>query len=419
MKYDIFFSLAQTPAAGRLPTEAEMFRNFFEQVEAADALGFGVAWVAETHLSSEVQKTHRAPVIPHWRGEIGLNVDILQLAQTIFRRTRRIECGSAVMNILCMGGPIAAAERLSYFLTLHGMDPAESRRLHVGFAAGRFDFMNRASGIVPRDALEEAAGPALKNAIFDEAAEIFCRLMRGDTLASDEVASRRLTRGDFRSDADWARVQAAAGVTADHVTLGRRFEFEPLRIIPAEPRRDLLQLVVGTHDPRIQEMVNQFLPVQVFNLSITRPEIIEATHERMARCYHPAGGPWQRSHMPRTVFVFLNEEPGLSPAERRSAARVEARDAMTAYWNALEGTIDPQKVASAADNALVGDAEEVAAQALARFHPDDRLMLWFDFFQHDSARVVRNMTAFMERVQPLIEGELARDRARSSKPGQP
>jgi alkanesulfonate monooxygenase SsuD/methylene tetrahydromethanopterin reductase-like flavin-dependent oxidoreductase (luciferase family) len=79
---------------------------------------------------------------------------------------------------------------------------------------------------------------------------------------------------------------------------------------------------------------------------------------------------------------------------------------MTAYWNALEGTIDPQKVESAADNALIGDAEEVAAQ-IARFHPDDRLMLWFDFFQHDSARVVRNMTAFMERVRPLIDAATA------------
>jgi alkanesulfonate monooxygenase SsuD/methylene tetrahydromethanopterin reductase-like flavin-dependent oxidoreductase (luciferase family) len=407
VKYDIFFSLAQTPAAGRLPTEAEMFRNFFEQVEAADALGYGVAWVAETHLSSEVQKTHRAPVIPHWQGEIGLNVDILQLAHHVFRRTRRIECGSAVMNILCMGGPIAAAERLSYFLTLHGMNPAETRRLHVGFAAGRFDFMNRASGIVPRDAVEEAAGPALKNAIFDEAAEIFCRLMGGETIASEDIAPRRLERSDFRSDGDWERVVAAAGAPCYAVTLRRRFEFEPLRIIPAAPRRELLQLVVGTHDPRIQALVNRYLPVQVFNLSITRPEVIEETHARMRRCYHPDGGPWQRDHMPRTVFVFLNEEPGLSPAERRRAARDEARDAMTAYWNALEGTIDPQKVESAADNALVGDAEEVAAQAIARFHPDDRLMLWFDFFQHDSARVVRNMTAFMERVRPLIDAATA------------
>ena len=37
MHFDIFFSISQTPVDGYMPTEAEMFRNFFEQVEAADA----------------------------------------------------------------------------------------------------------------------------------------------------------------------------------------------------------------------------------------------------------------------------------------------------------------------------------------------------------------------------------------------
>ena len=60
------------------------------------------------------------------------------------------------------------------------------------------------------------------------------------------------------------------------------------------------------------------------------------------------------------------------------------------------------KVASAADNAVIGNAEEVAAQISERFHPQDRLMLWFDFFRHDSARVCRDMAAFMEKVAPLV-----------------
>ena len=107
--------------------------------------------------------------------------------------------------------------------------------------------------------------------------------------------------------------------------------------------------------------------------------------------------------MPRTTFVFLNEEPGLTSEQRCAAAREEARKAMTAYWTALQGTIDPKKVDQAADNALVGDAHAVAAQAKERFHPDDRLMLWFDFFNHDNARVIRNMKAFQERVVPLLE----------------
>jgi hypothetical protein len=122
----------------------------------------------------------------------------------------------------------------------------------------------------------------------------------------------------------------------------------------------------------------------------------------MAAAYHPGGGPWQREYMPRTVFVFLNEEAGLSPAERRRRAREEARAALAAYWTALEGTLDPRKVENAADNALVGDADEVAQQVVERFHPDDRLMLWFDFFNHDSARVVRNMEAFAREVAPRV-----------------
>jgi len=148
--------------------------------------------------------------------------------------------------------------------------------------------------------------------------------------------------------------------------------------------------------------VNAFLPVQVFNLSITRPEVIEDTHRRMQRAYHPRGGTWERGFMPRTVMVFLNEQPHLGPEQRRAAAREEARTALAAYWSALEGTLDPAKVEKAADNAVVGNADDVAAQIVERFHPDDRLMLWFDFFNHDSPRVVANMEAFMHRVVPTI-----------------
>ena len=398
MQYDIFFSISQTPVDGVIPSEQTMFANFFDQVQLADELGYGVAWVAESHLSSEVQKRTSQPVIPHWEGEVGLNVDFLQLAHQVYRRTSRIECGSAIMNILCNGGPVAHAERVASFLALHGCDPDEQRRLHVGFAAGRFDFMNRASGIGPRNELETKAWRALKGQVFGRAAEMFCRLLRGDVLASDDVAPIRLERRHFRSDADWAEVRDMAGT--DTIEVPPFYSFEQLKIVPQDWRRELLQLVVGSHDPAVQERVNQFLPVQVFNLSITRPDVIEATHERMAAAYH--GGGWARGHMPRTTFVFLNEQPGLTPEQRRDAARQEAREALTAYWTALQGTIDPAKVEKAADNALVGDAEEVARQARERFHPDDRLMLWFDFFNHDNERVKQNMAAFMEKVAPRL-----------------
>jgi alkanesulfonate monooxygenase SsuD/methylene tetrahydromethanopterin reductase-like flavin-dependent oxidoreductase (luciferase family) len=404
MEFDIFFSISQTPVGGIVPSESTMFRNFFAQVEAADALGFKTAWVAESHLSSEVQKRNRSPVIPHWQGEVGLNADILQLSHQIFRRTRRIQTGSAVMNILCNGGPIAAAERVSVFTALHGLDPEENRKINVGFAAGRFEFMNRASGIVPRSPLEEAAWPALKGKVFAEAAEIFCRLMSGETLSSDLVRPTSLSRSDFRSDADWSRVREIAGGDRERVEIPRRFVFEELKIVPQEIRRELVRLYIGSHEPRLQEDVNAFLPVRVFNLSITKPEVIEDTHRRMAARYHPSGGAWRRGDMPRTVFVFLNERPGLSPERRRAAAQDEARAALGAYWTALEGTLDPKKVEGAADNALIGNAADVASQMRERFHPEDRLMLWFDFFNHDCGRVIANMEDFMSLVAPALGG---------------
>ncbi len=409
MQYDIFFSISQTPVNGVLPSEATMFRNFFDQVRAADELGFHTAWFAESHLSSEVQKRNADPVIPHWEGEVGLNVDFVQLATRVYQQTRRIECGSAIMNILCNGGPVAAAERLASFLGYHGLDPQEHRRIHVGFAGGRFDFMNRAYGVAPRDEAEKLAWPALKGAVFSEAAEIFVRLLAGETLSSDDVSAPILDRKAFRTDADWEKVRGAAGC-GDVWEVARRFRFEYVKLVPSEFRRDLLQLVIGSHDPATQDHVNRWMPVQVFNLSITAPAIIEATHERMTRTYNPSGGPWKRAYMPRTVFVFLNEQPGLTPESRRAAAHQEAQEALGAYWKALEGTLDPKKVTNAADNALIGNADDIARQMVERFHPDDRLMLWFDFFNHDSERVIANMAAFHREVAPRVES-LLRERA--------
>ena len=408
MLYDIFFSVSQTPVAGYMPSEKEMFANFFAQVQAADAMGYETAWLAESHLSSEVQKTNSKPVIPHWQGEVGLNVDMLQMAQRIFACTKNIEVGSAVMNIVCNGGPIAAAERIAYFLALHGMNPEEKRRLHVGFSAGRFDFMNRAAGILARNEVEEAAWPALKGKVFREACEIFLRLLSGETLNSDMIAPTTLKRDDFRSDEDWQKVCSAAGGDRDILDIPKRWVFENIKIIPQDWRRNLLSPIIGSHDPRLQEDVNQWWPVKVFNLSITRSDIIEATHERLTKAFHQDGGAWMREYMPRTVFVFINEEEGLSAEEKRQAAHTEAQEALGAYWTALEGTLDPVKVEKATDNALIGNAEDVAAEAVERFHPDDRLMLWFDFFNHDSKRVIRNMDTFMQKVKPKIEELLRR-----------
>ena len=81
MEFDIFFSISQTPDHnGHTPSEAEMFANYYAQLEAADRLGFGVAWLAQAHLSTQTQQSNSKPVVPHWKGEVGLCTDFCQLA---------------------------------------------------------------------------------------------------------------------------------------------------------------------------------------------------------------------------------------------------------------------------------------------------------------------------------------------------
>ena len=392
MELDIFFSICQTEVHGYVPNERTMYANFFEQVELADRLGFGTAWVAESHLSTEIQKRNPGAVIPHFVGEIGLNTDILQLAHRIFGRTKRIHVGSAILNILCNGGPIAAAERIKTFLALHGLDPAEQRLLNIGFASGRFPFINIPYGIVPRNAVEEASWPVMKNKIFEEATEIFLRLLRGEILNSEMIAPRSLKRSDFRSDADWQRVLQANGSAVDEIPIEPRWRFPNLKIVPQEPRMELLRLLIGSHDPSLQQFANTILPVGVFNLSITPGREIEETNQRMQSAYQ---GTWRRRLMPRTVLVFI--------ADDAKQAADEARDALTNYWRALEGTLDEEKVRHATNNALVGDAGAIITQARERFHPEDRLMLWFDFNNHDSKRVMKNMSDFMQSVAPQLQ----------------
>ncbi len=412
MLFDIFFSISQTPdTSGYIPSEDEMFSNFFEQVELADELGFGVGWVAQAHLSTEIQKRNKIPVVPHYPGEVGLCTDFFQIAQKMFSRTKKMEVGSAVLSILASGGPIAIAERVGSFLALHGLDDMEDRKLHIGFSAGRFEFMARPYGIVPRNVIEEAAWPSLRGQIFAEASEIFLRLLNGEVISSNMIRDTILTRENFRSDEDWERVQNVAKEFNDlaeipeKVEIPHRYDFEEIKTIPQNWRRELLNLVLGSHDPKLQIEVNKWRPVQVFNLSITPPHIIEETHERMGESYHPDGGTWNRNMMPRTIMIFVNNEKNLSSEEQSIAAKEEAKAALNTYWRALEGTIDPSKVERATDNAVIGNVQEVAEQIIQRFNKNDKLMCWFDFFNHDSERVQRNMEAFMNEVAPIVNGE--------------
>ena len=192
----------------------------------------------------------------------------------------------------------------------------------------------------------------------------------------------------------------------NEIPIPNRYVFEDVKNIPQSWNRELLDLILGSHDGNLQKEVNKISPVKVFNLSITPPEVIEATHDRMANHYNSNGGNWKRNYMPRTLMIFVNDEPNLSETEKTEAAKQEAENSLSSYWGALEGTIDPSKVENAAQNALIGNVEEAAQQILERFHPQDRIMAWFDFFNHDSDRVCRNMSAYMEKVVPMVNAIL-------------
>jgi hypothetical protein len=396
MKFDIFLSICQTEVDGYKPSERVMFQNFFDQIKYADQLGFQTAWVAETHLSCQTQKQTPDAVVPHFLGEIGLNTDILQLAHLVHKCTQKIQVGSAIRNIICNGGPIAHAEAVKTFLTLHGMSDSESRVLQLGFAAGRFPFSNIPYGFYPKNEFEKSCWPILKNKYFQQAAEIFVRVLSGEQLASADINPAVLTRSDFKTDSDWQKTLKIAEVSADSISLPCHWQFPKVGVIPFEAPLKLLNLTVGSHDPAVQKHVNQWMPVGVFNLSITAPEIIEKTHAWMRSHYHKSGGVWLREYMPRTLMVFIDENS--------VRAKEVAEKAWRNYWVAMEGTLDPKKVSEAVENTIAGNPAEVLQKIKLKYHPQDRLMTWFDFNTHDNEGIKKSMRLFIEKVAPELIG---------------
>lgn len=395
MKFDIFLSICQTEVDGYTPNDKVMYSNFMDQLLCADELGFATAWVAETHLSCQIQKENPGSVIPFFKGEIGLNTDILQLAHVVFAKTKKINVGSAIRNIICNGGPIAHAEAVRTFLTLRDLEPRDSRKLEIGFAAGRFPFSNTPYGFFPKTELEKAAWEVVKNKYFQEATEIFLRLLRGEDLSSAQISTRHLRAEDFRDPKSWETAQKVVGALgAKEIPLPHHWNFEKVGLVPREASLKNLTLTLGSHDPEAQILANQFLPTGVFNLSITPPAVIEETHKRMREHFHKDGGPWRRDLMPRTVMLFLNQDS--------AKAKAQAERAWKNYWTAMEKTLDPKKVEQAVGNTIAGNAEEVLEGIRSKYHSEDRLMLWFDFNNHDNAEIKAAMRMFMERVAPQL-----------------
>ena len=389
MKFDIFLSICQTEVDGFLPSEKHMWQSFFDQVKLADQMNFGTAWVAETHLSCQVQKQNKDAVIPHFKGEIGLNTDILQVAHKVFSQTKKINIGSAIRNIICNGGPLAHAEAIRTFLALHDLDPTENRKLEIGFAAGRFPFSNTPYGFYPKTDLEKSAWDVIKNKYFIQATEIFLRFIKGEKLSSADLRTVYLEQKDFRDPAQWQKVQEITR-SKDKISLSPHWEFPMVGVIPTDVSLRNLKLTIGSHDPEAQILANEFLPTGVFNLSITPPEVIEQTHARMRTHYHSSGGAWKRELMPRTVLLYIDED--------RKKAKALAETAWKNYWTAMEKTLDPKKVEGAVANTIAGDSVEVLDLIRQKYNPEDRLMLWFDFNLHDNEFIKKSMRHFMDKV---------------------
>jgi len=101
-------------------------------------------------------------------------------------------------------------------------------------------------------------------------------------------------------------------------------------------------------------------------------------------------------------MIFTCANKNLSQAEQDEKGLEEARAAMVAYWQAMEGTVDQAKVEGGMENAVYGSPAKVKRMPEEKFHPEDRLMTWFDFNTNDAAVVMKRMEDFMLHVKPLF-----------------
>ncbi len=404
MKFDLFCSLCQGSLTQDLPKEKKILENFLSQAKLADHLGIETLWLAESHLSSETQKKNKKPVIPHFKGEVSLNTDSFQLAHLVYSSTKKIGLGTAIRNIVCNGGPLAHAEAVRYFLFLQELSKFKDRSLRLGFASGRFEYSNSPYSIRPRDAFEENFWPEVKGKVLKEACQIFLKGILGHEFSSAEIENSFIRKEDVKSEKIWEEMLKTLSRRSDYeisentIRLKKWWLFEEVKVIPNDVSLKKVEFYIGSHSPEIQNLANDITPCKVFNLSITSEEVIEETHKRMEEVYRQKNLSWKREFMPRTVLVFLNGDKSLSSKEQSNRAKEHAKKALTTYWQALEGTIDPVKIEKATDNALCGNPQEVCEQIESRFHREDRLMLWFDLNCHENLVIKNSMKCFFEDV---------------------
>ncbi len=408
MKFDLFHSIGRIDTLSPRLSDRQVFQHFFSQAKAAEDFGFELVWVAESHFSSELQRTQPNPVIPNYRGEVGLNADGFQVAQKLFASTKKIGFGTAILNIVGgNGGPIAAADRVRTFSWLNSLSETP-RQLHIGFASGRFPYINRPFGIVPRTPCEEVLWREVQRLILLEASEIFIRLLRGEALGSRDLSSLVIDASCFANADSYRQARDAIGklspelLTDQGITYQQRWQFDPIKLVPAPDAAEVLpRLVLGSSDQKTLDHVFRLHDCDLFNLSFTPPDAIERTHIDMQRRSESFGRVWQRHRMPRTVLIFIDKNS--DKAHARASAAIDT------YIEAMRGTVmtPPKEVLLA--RALIGSPAEICEQLSPGhskgFHPHDRLMLWFEFNQSNHDDIVAGMRLFAEEVMPIHAGD--------------
>lgn len=405
MKFDLFHSIGRIDSLAQKMRDRQVFQSFFDQAALADQLGFLAVWVAESHFSSEVQKSHKKPVIPHYQGEVGLNCDSFQLFHRIVAATKRIGFGTAILNIVGgNGGPIAAADRVRQ-LQWHNSFLDQPRALHIGVASGRFPYINQPFGICPRSEWEEQAWSQVQRFIFLEALEIFLRLVQGESLASSQLRTYSLTRELIGDDTLFERItqsyrqQYELPDHASSIELPTRWTFEQLQLVPEldeQAKQHVVRYVLGSSDPEARKLAAALTDIDLFNLSFTPPDKINVLHSEMQSLHQQYGRQWARWRLPRTVLVFLDKD--------RNRAYEMAEHCFDVYIEAMRGTVQMPPKSLLMERALIGDPQEMVDQLTPGspkgFDADDRLMLWFEFNQTDPEKIQSQMKLFSDKVMP-------------------
>jgi alkanesulfonate monooxygenase SsuD/methylene tetrahydromethanopterin reductase-like flavin-dependent oxidoreductase (luciferase family) len=389
MIFDLFHSLSDPVVRGQRLGASRAFGQFITQVKLAEALGMRAVWCAESHFSSEVQKRGPRPSIPHFEGEVGLNADSFQLFHWIEAQTTHIGLGTAIHNIVGgSGGPIASADRVNLLRFINEECWRQPRELCIGVASGRFPYQNSPFGLVPRDRVEALLWPLVERASFYEAIEIFLRLLGGQRLGSAELEPHEVSREQAVALLGGARQDELEGIDFPW-RIAPRWTFDALELVPVHSS-DQLRVVLGSSDPKALAVARRHGTVDLFNLSFTPPERIDALHAEL----EAADPSWSRDRLPRTVLVFADPS--------RALARERADAALDAYIEAMRGTAQVPDKGVLLARALVGDAaelrEQVAPGGSHGFHEGDRLMLWFEFNQLDGPAIEAQMRYFFEQV---------------------